>query len=207
MKRAIMIAGTLLLSAALHAQCPGKADVTVFVRRGGEVPCAVDQGARNTVTWMYARIGVLLEWRDGEFDAGAIPAGCIALRIRYSSAGSGKASPAALAYALPFRDGAAELTIFYTRVRTMAGEASRERALLSHVLAHEIGHILMVSDYHSQTGIMKASWDNRDLNDMQRKPLEFAAMEVNLIGDGLDALRSRAGHLAALSTGTLAQSR
>lgn len=206
MKQTMLIAG-MLLSSTVHAQGPRKADVTIFVKSGGEVPCAVDQGARNAVTWMYARMGIRLEWRNGEFDAGARPAGRVALQIRYSRVGDGKASPAALAYALPFRDGAAELTIFYARVRAMAGEAGRERAVLSHVLAHEIGHILMVSDYHSQSGIMKASWDNRDLNDMQRKPLEFSATDVELIRKGLNALRTRTGHLAARSAQTLAQSR
>lgn len=192
MKQATLIAGILLLTTSVHAKFPRQADVTVFVKGGGTVPVSVDQGARSIVTWIYARIGVHLLWRDGEFEAGGEPISCVALQVAYLNVVDGKASRAALAYALPFGGGTAKLIIMYDRVRMVAGEASREQSLLTHVLAHEIGHVLMASDWHSQTGVMKARWDSRDFNDMQRKPLGFTPIDVELILDGLNARRTGA---------------
>jgi hypothetical protein len=58
-------------------------------------------------------------------------------------------------------------------------------ALLAHVMAHEITHLLEGFAGHSETGVMKARWDAGDLRRMAVKPLLFDVEDVYLIQDGL----------------------
>ena len=70
--------------------------------------------------------------------------------------------------------------MFYDRIARQYNER-RIPAVLGHVLAHEITHILEGIRQHSASGIMKAWWDYQDLADMAWKPLGFEAHDVDLI--------------------------
>jgi hypothetical protein len=45
--------------------------------------------------------------------------------------------------------------------------------LLGHVVAHEIGHLLLGTNSHSDTGIMRPHWDGRDLANASKGELHF----------------------------------
>jgi hypothetical protein len=64
-------------------------------------------------------------------------------------------------------------------------------ALLGHVLAHELAHVLEASTRHSEAGVMKARWDNRDLEQMSMRPLSFSAEDAASIQSGLAITLSR----------------
>jgi hypothetical protein len=98
----------------------------------------------------------------------------------------------ALAYALPFDR--TRIVLFYDRVLSAASPAVAPW-LLGHVLAHEIVHILQGVDAHSASGMMKARWDKRDFDAMQRAPLPFTPEDLTLIDRGLEWRASR-GHPA-----------
>ena len=67
--------------------------------------------------------------------------------------------PGALAFATPYDR--THITVFYDRVE-LAVHANTVPALLAHVLAHEIAHVLQSIKRHSEEGIMKARWDAHD---------------------------------------------
>src|SRR5215469_17099182 len=53
---------------------------------------------------------------------------------------------------------------------------------------HEITHLLQGTDWHSDTGVMKARWDGRDFWKMSRmEQLPFTEMDLILIHFGLEA--------------------
>jgi hypothetical protein len=54
-------------------------------------------------------------------------------------------------------------------------------------MAHKITHILEGVKRHSDTGIMKATWTPDDTREMARHPMTFAAEDVNVIHQGMDA--------------------
>jgi hypothetical protein len=58
-------------------------------------------------------------------------------------------------------------------------------ALLAHVIAHEIAHVLEGIDRHCAEGVMKAVWSERDYERMRRGPLPFAPEDVDLMHNGL----------------------
>ena|GEM_PF-3063615 len=62
--------------------------------------------------------------------------------------------------------------------------------ILGHVAAHEMGHIILGSAAHASFGIMKATYDKRDLLNMVQSHLLFTAQESRV-------LRARLGTHAA----------
>jgi len=146
---------------------------------------------RATVTWMYARIGIRLAWREGVAASGAPSASAVTIQVRFAGSGPVNATSDALAFALPFADGVTAMTVMYHRIQMVAGKASREQSILAHVLAHEIGHILQCTNQHSQTGVMKAHWNGQDYDAMGKKPLDFTQDDVDLILQGLNSMKTR----------------
>jgi hypothetical protein len=106
--------------------------------------------------------------------------------------------PGAMAFAMPFDKSAPAITVMYDRIQLAAVRQTRmEQILLAHVLAHEIGHILLNSGAHTQSGIMKAYWSIADLYEMSKKPLAFTALDVEMIRQRLSQIST-----AAASKGT-----
>ena len=71
-----------------------------------------------------------------------------------------------LGFALLADDGAPASVafVFYHRVESLAVELRGARdVLLGYALAHEVGHLLMGSNSHSPTGIMRARWTEKEL--------------------------------------------
>jgi hypothetical protein len=52
-------------------------------------------------------------------------------------------------------------------------------------MAHELAHVLEGISRHSDSGIMKASWDLRDYEQMTARPLSFGDADAALIRAGL----------------------
>lgn len=73
--------------------------------------------------------------------------------------------PLGFAQQCPETEPACELTVFYFRVDELAAEGYRAEALLGHVIAHEVAHVL-IGPGHSQNGIMQREWSREELRRM-----------------------------------------
>lgn len=66
-----------------------------------------------------------------------------------------------------YADGSALASVFYGRVEDLGRDVDRDETeipvILSHAMAHEIGHLLLGSASHSKTGIMCGQWDRNYL--------------------------------------------
>jgi len=67
------------------------------------------------------------------------------------------------------------LYIFYEPIAQWAeDEDISASAILGHAIAHEVGHLLLGSNSHSRTGIMRERWSQVDLTAMAHNPLRFS---------------------------------
>ena len=72
--------------------------------------------------------------------------------------------------------------IFYSPIRSFAVERELSLAqLLGHVLAHELGHMLLGANSHSGVGLMRALWSGRELHAADQGELFFSAPESERI--------------------------
>ena len=76
------------------------------------------------------------------------------------------------------------IEVLYDRIAAMVERIVLPK-LLGHVLAHEIAHVLEGVARHSDTGILKARWDEHDVHDLAWKPLAFASEDVEWILRGV----------------------
>lgn len=85
------------------------------------------------------------------------------------------------------------VTVFDDHVREIAVQRNREHeAVLAHVIAHEIGHVLLRSSAHSGRGLMSAVWTDNEYVWMTRSLLFFTVdqsrkMLASLRGDACGA--------------------
>jgi len=75
--------------------------------------------------------------------------------------------------------------VFYDRIQQLAEKRKLARTLLGHVLAHEIGHLLMRSTSHSISGIMSGRWTGDELRRISEGTMPFTALESNVMRDRL----------------------
>jgi hypothetical protein len=139
---------------------------------------------------MYARIGVRIDWRIGNATACTGSDSPVAIQMRYGAENERHSSPDTLAFASPFAHGTTAITVMFDRIQLVTERSARQEAVLAHVLAHEIGHVLQGTDRHMGTGVMKAHWGRRDYDAMEKKPLEFTTDDIDLIVSGLSALKA-----------------
>ena len=162
--------------------CPGETHTvkarTVTVCMSGGSDIKVTYPAQEMASKIFAAIGVVLVW-----NARGCSSSPDAIRVSLSNETPERQLPAALAYGLSYEG--SHIVVFYDRIKKSVKSVSADR-LLAHVLVHEITHILQRLNRHSESGIMKAHWDDRDLAGMVQQALGFTEDDVRLLYDGLD---------------------
>ena len=73
--------------------------------------------------------------------------------------------------------------VFYHRVGELTlSRGDEERPIiLGHMLAHEMGHLLLGLDSHSDTGIMHVPWEREELDQARFNSLLFTPEQVKQI--------------------------
>jgi hypothetical protein len=90
----------------------------------------------------------------------------------------------ALGYSLPYAREGVHVTVFYDRIEKVSSVVGAAvQAVLGSALAHEIGHVLLRSGEHTQSGIMKAVWSRSDYRHMAARPPEFEPAQVGAMRD------------------------
>lgn len=103
-------------------------------------------------------------------------------------------------FAAPTTDGlpGTHISLFFARVVDLAfhgtvgtGFEDAQAIILGHMIAHEIGHLLLGPGSHGNKGVMKFPWDRRVLMSMERGRLRFTAREQSRILEALSVRFSR----------------
>ena len=179
MRIGAMVIVSGLLGAGVSAAEVGpemERQITVCMNLGNTQEIALR--ARTMASEIFLRIGVGIDWRP---DGSSCPVANGAIQITLSDQTLLRDHPGALAYAKPFEG--THIVVFYDRIR-----ANHDRnhlpCLLAYVIAHEVTHILQRVSCHSQTGIMRASWNSANYADIQNKSLGFTSDDVDRIDAG-----------------------
>ena len=82
-------------------------------------------------------------------------------------------------------------SVFYDNVKDCAAHKHLDLAtLLGHVIAHELGHLLLGTHSHTDHGLMSASWSSKHLQTAERRALTFSSSETQLLQIAMMARRS-----------------
>jgi hypothetical protein len=90
--------------------------------------------------------------------------------------------------------------VFWHEIDLMAVDSKiRPAALLGHVAAHEIGHLLLGSRSHAVSGIMKANWRLKELVLVAQGRMLFDSSDAIRLSRSIierNGARARTPHLA-----------
>jgi hypothetical protein len=171
----------------LLASAARAADVTLWMAGQYVVDNEVRFPAACQAGRMFDAIGVTLRWAQAAPYAPEGPA----IEVRFTTGVPGH--PGAMAFSTPF-DAQPVITVLYDRILFVTKLRPDLRAtFLAHVLAHEIGHVLMASNLHSSDGVMKAHWTESDYARMAYRPLAFPPGDSDSIRRGLAFLARARG--------------
>lgn len=185
------------------AQIPPLA-ITLRLRDTAQVPHSVLTEAQEEVARIYGAADVETRWPteeslSAESDSGRQATLTVAIlsdaqveRMNHPGArdGPGFATFGVGFAAIDTNAGGRVAYVFYDRVQMLTGANGLRRAqVLAIAIAHEIGHLLLPPDAHSETGLMRADWTETDL--AAGSLLFFTAEQRELLHRRIWALRQQ----------------
>ena len=188
------VLGSLLASGVAARAYPDAVSVTltVSVFNDAAAPPEVLLTAQNRAVFIMRQAGVSLAWLDcGTPGNRPLNSGCDAISfpqhfsIRLISQ-AGSASDDTFGQCFQDANGAGNYAVVYFRTlqSSKAARTVNVGELLGHVVAHELGHLLLGLNSHSPAGLMMASWQAPELYQAVRGNLLFTRAEA-------DRMRSR----------------
>jgi hypothetical protein len=160
--------------------------------------------AEKTAAWVFRKAGVESRWADfGETNREA-PRNFAPLRSFDPSDIQLDIVASLMVDRLGLRDGVIGVApgvepgrrlayVFYDRVESLAArqmlrrahgsicEAASTAQILGYAMAHEIGHLLLNLETHSDAGIMRGNWDGRTLQDACYGYLLFTRQQAGVM--------------------------
>jgi hypothetical protein len=207
MKTPLLIALASLTCSAANAQDP---QISIHLYNLSGIPARTLDRATREASGIFARQDVTINWTAGLPEAEEVHItdqhGVTAFRddrvrpflvVRVGRGLASNASNGVLGVSLPHAQFGISVTVFQDRVEDLCQDVGQDFALLlGHVIAHEIGHVMLASNAHSKKGIMRARWrqDEFDLAAMRR--LGFNRQQ----GAEIRAYASRAASTVRLKT-------
>jgi hypothetical protein len=176
----------LLPLVTTHTQAASRFDgLTIRVYDMANVDPRERASAIEQANAILADAGVAVDWRDCGRRADGESGGCevhrgradLVIRVMHG----GLESDTEMAHALGFsvveaNTGAGALaTVFVNRVEPVARRAGADRAtLLGRTIAHEVGHLLLGTNGHSEDGLMREMWTDMEVARNRREDWVFA---------------------------------
>ncbi len=110
----------------------------------------------------------------------------------------------ALGQAFSGEVGSQYATVFHDRVLAMVAsrKPGSEALVLGHVIAHELGHLLLGTSAHSRFGLMAAGWSAAELERAPAGLLEFSSAEAATIRAAVIRRNIAAGSSGGSETAT-----
>ena len=173
---AIGIVGTAW---SVMAEPSEKATVTMWVLNQANVSPEVLLRAQAETARIYNGAGVAVLWRN----TGA--PGCFIVNVVSNPLnGTGEITSDGVMGMAPGTGKAVGMHAwaFYASIQSFAALHGLDAGLLlGHVIAHEIGHLLLRNNSHSQAGVMRAGWDRLQVTRAAARALTFTSQEAALI--------------------------
>jgi len=163
--------------------------VTVSVYNDADVPPAVLHRAEQRVASIFARANFEVVWlhciHASAEDAPACnridPPEHLALRIIPDAASFMSDAVFGIAFLSP--DGTGKYSdVFWKRVEDLHATSNLDLGgILGSIMAHELGHLLLGSNAHAVSGIMRAHWEGEELRRIAMGTLLFTPQQAKLM--------------------------
>ena len=174
------------------AQTPSGPVIQVLIMDLAGVPAGTLERAQEDTTRVFHLSGIRLVWIDAE----TCQVRCLTVRIVVQPVSGKSRDPRVLGVAPGTKEVRGKnLWIFYPRIKAYSGELGMATSqLLGHVMAHELGHLLLPHGAHALSGVMRAEWDPLQVRNATRGTLTFTPDQAGMIRQRLQASASPIAH-------------
>lgn len=189
--RALTLLLTLTASnAVLAAEGNEERAVSIRIHDYANIQDAALARAQQVVSGMYGAIGVRTDWRDPlrqsegaieNTDASDCPSSDLQIIILTSAMASRGVIPDAIIGFAAVEPGVGGRIayVIYDRVRSFASDTNvDDMRMMGMVMAHEIGHLLLMRQSHSDTGLMRGHWQRSEFRADHPIDLHFSEPQV-----------------------------
>jgi hypothetical protein len=156
--------------------------IVVLVHNYAAVESGVLKQAEKTAARVLATGGVQVRWLDCQ-EKSEQPKQCeyepdpsvLVLHVLPAGVTRRAVPSGSLGFAVPSKPGefGAFAGVFYDRVKRLSSHGFSEPVILGYAIAHELGHLLLGFEAHSEDGIMKAEWHGKELKRAENATLVF----------------------------------
>jgi len=184
----VVCAGLTGRQTATAGQTPSQSIVHVRLIDMARVPAESLNRARDDAARVFRLSGIALVWVNAE----TCQAGCLTVRIVTRPVSAKSRNQHILGVAPRTKEVRGRiLWIFYPRIKAHSAELGMDASqLLGHVIAHEMGHLLLPSGTHSAAGLMRPIWDLAQVQAAGQGVLTFTPDQAGLIRKHLQASAS-----------------
>lgn len=165
----------LTLAVAASGAQKKEPDIVVYFHDGNEKLDIIGP-AEGLATKILRDAGISVEWRLGRADY----SGAAEVIEAVMEAPDEHYEPGALASAKLGVHSGTRIEVFGNRIRNSPRDAATAN-MLGYALVHEITHIVEGVNRHSESGIMKANWDEYDRQLIRGNSLHFADEDLRMI--------------------------
>jgi hypothetical protein len=167
------------------AQTPDRFTIQVLLCDDAGVPAEALERAKRDAALIYERSNITLQW----IEEPSLLSRTLILRIIFKPLGEKSRNRAVVGIAPGSREARGRLAfVFYERIQGFSEALELDVALmLGHVMAHELGHLLLPYDSHSLSGVMRGAWDRAQARDATGGNLTFNPDQARLIRERLAA--------------------
>jgi len=158
----------LLPPVAAESAPPARIEVGARVYNTARVAPSITDAALATATRLMTAGAVDVAWRNCDVPSACatVPVREFVIRLVRAQARDADGAPFALGEAsIDLSEQAGVLaTIYVDRVERMAELSEADPALLlGRAIAHELGHLLLATNSHSSSGLMRAQWTAKEV--------------------------------------------
>ena len=171
------------------AQTAERFSVQVLLLDETGVSVDVLEQAKHAATRVFALSNIDIQW----IGHGPYQPRSLIVRIAAQPIGTKSRSRFVVGIAPGTREARGILALaFYDRIQLYSAELGLDASqMLGHVMAHELGHLLLPYESHSASGVMRGAWDRAQANQATAGLLTFTADQAALIRERLQASASR----------------
>jgi hypothetical protein len=190
----VSVLAAMLAATATDARARDGVTVTVRVYDTAGVGIASHLATLDLAAGIVSETSISLSWRTcGKTDscADALGQGELILRLASSPVpGDVKSNPQLGSAVIDKEKRLGVLaTVYCDRVAWRASRAKvDEHLLLSRVIAHELGHLLLGTTSHTRDGLMRADWTRDELMRVDPSAWSFSPGEVSAIRTRIDLI-------------------
>jgi hypothetical protein len=180
---------------------PPSTSINLTVYNVADVPMDVVRDAESEISSMFAAADFDFQWQhrepetpvrrelDNPMESALAHASetcssgdAYSIVVQFTERFPRQYRPTAIAFSLPFARAGVRVTVFYDRVRTLARNVGlRQDRVLAAMLGHEIGHVLIGTDSHFDTGLMRKTWEIGDLASLNGAMPALSGIETRLM--------------------------